>query len=223
MKVSLFVIPVLIVTVILLVRAEILLKRKQIFFLKPISTLLVIAIAVLSFMEPVQNKLYSTGVLIGLALSFGGDMALMFQENRKAFTIGLGLFLLAHVAYTVTFILLGRFSLDDFFSAIFLLVGGIGFYQLVSPNLGKMRGPVIVYIVIISLMVNRAFAVMGSPAFQLGQVFMIIGGAILFYVSDIILALSRFWKPWKYHRISLAFYYSGQLLIALAASFFSGS
>ena len=52
MNVSFFLIPFLIVTVTLLVRAEILLKRRQIYFLKPISTLLVIAIAALSFAEP---------------------------------------------------------------------------------------------------------------------------------------------------------------------------
>jgi hypothetical protein len=49
---------------------------------------------------------------------------------------------------------------------------------------------------------------------------MIATGAVLFYISDIILAASRFWRPWRYHRLSLAFYYSGQLLIALAASYF---
>jgi uncharacterized membrane protein YhhN len=222
MKTALYLVPVLILTVAILVRAEILLKRRQIYVFKPISTLLVIAIAVLSFREPAYNPTYSIGVLVGLALSFGGDLALMFQEKRKAFTLGLGLFLLAHVAYTVTFVLLGCFSIDDVFPAIFLLAAGIGFYVLVRKDLGKMKIPVIVYLIVISLMVSRAFATMGSPAFaHAGQTLMIIVGAIWFYISDIILALARFWKPWKYHRISLAFYYTGQMLIALAASYFA--
>jgi hypothetical protein len=34
------------------------------------------------------------------------------------------------------------------------------------------------------------------------------------------LAANRFWRPWRYNRISLAFYYGGQLLIALAAGYF---
>jgi hypothetical protein len=50
---------------------------------------------------------------------------------------------------------------------------------------------------------------------------MILTGALLFYISDIMLAANRFWKPWRYNRISLAFYYGGQLLIALAAGCFA--
>lgn len=222
MKTILYLAPVLIVTVAILIRAEFLFIRRQIYIFKPISTLLVIAIAILSFLEPDYNPTYSIGVLAGLALSFGGDLALMFQENRRAFTIGLGLFLLAHVAYTVTFMLLGDFSIANVFPAIFLLAAGIGFYVLVRKSLGNMKVPVIVYLIVISLMVSSAIATLDSPAFaHAGQALMIIAGAIWFYVSDVILALARFWKPWKYHRISLAFYYTGQLLIALAASYFA--
>jgi uncharacterized membrane protein YhhN len=159
-------------------------------------------------------------VLIGLLFSFGGDIALMFQDNRKAFTLGLGLFLLAHIAYTVVFIMLGRFTSWDLLSGVILLAAALSFYRLLAPNLGSMKVPVIAYIVIISLMVSRALSTFASPAFSITQAWMIAGGAILFYISDVILAANRFWKPWKYQRISLAFYYAGQFLIALAASFF---
>ena len=62
---------------------------------------------------------------------------------------------------------------------------------------------------------------LANPAIGAGQAVLVLIGAVLFYVSDVILAAARFWKPWRYHRISLAFYYSGQLLIALAASYAS--
>ena len=83
-----------------------------------------------------------------------------------------------------------------------------------------MKFPVILYIVIISVMVNRACSTLASPEFSGLQVWMITLGAILFYISDVILALNRFWKTWQYNRISLVFYYGGQGLIALAASYF---
>jgi len=220
MKPALYLLPILLLTVILLIRAEILLKRKLIYIFKPLSTLLVIAIAALSLLEPIRNTTYTVGILTGLLLSLGGDLALMFQENRKAFTLGLGLFLLAHVAYIITFILLSRFSVRDILPAIILLAAGIGFCLLLKPNLGKMKVPVIVYILVISLMVSRAFGTLDNPVFSTMQAPMIITGAILFYISDVILAACRFWKPWKYHRISLAFYYSSQILLALAASYF---
>ncbi len=220
MKPALYPIPLLVVTVFFLIRAEILEKRRQIYILKPISTLLLIVVALLSFLEPAQNLTYAVGVLLGLLLSFGGDMALMFQENRKAFAVGLVLFLLAHVAYAVVFALLGRSSAWDALSALVLLAVGAGFYALIKSNLGAMRVPVIVYIIVISVMVNRAVSTLVSPVFGGGQAIMVTTGAVLFYISDVILAAGRFWKPCKYHRISLAFYYSGQLLIALAASYF---
>jgi uncharacterized membrane protein YhhN len=220
MKLALYPIPILVVVVFLLIRAEILKERQQIYILKPISTLMVIVIAWLSFLEPARNPTYTTGVLIGLLLSLGGDVALMFPDNRKAFTAGLGLFLLAHVAYTVVFLILGRFSGMDVLSAVLLLIAGVGFYTLIKPNLGTMRIPVIVYILVISVMVNRAVSVLAGDAFSGTQGLMVVMGAVLFYVSDIMLAASRFWKPWRYNRISLAFYYSGQILFALTASYF---
>ena len=150
--------------------------------------------------------------------SFGGDMALMFQEKRKAYLLGLALFLMAQITYSALFEMLGRLSAWDVLSTVILLALGVAFYSMIKANLGDMNLPVIVYIVVISLMVNRAISTLFSPELSTGQGIMIVIGAVLFYVSDLILAAGRYWTPWRYHRISLAFYYSGQLLIALAAS-----
>jgi uncharacterized membrane protein YhhN len=217
---ALYIIPFLALFVALLIRAEILNIRRQIYVLKPISTVLVIVVLALSFQEPSFNPMYSIGVLIGLILSFGGDMVLMFPENRRAFMLGLTLFLLAHIAYAIIFVLMGRFSAWDTLTTIVLLSAGVGFYRLIRSNLGSMRTPVILYIVVISFMVSRAFSSLVSPRFDLTQGIMITIGALLFYISDLMLAGNRFWRPWRYHRISLAFYYSGQLLLALTASYF---
>jgi len=211
---------ILALTVTLLIRAEILKIKRQIYLFKPVSTLLVIAIAVLSLGEPGYNPVYSWGVLIGLLFSFGGDMALMFQEQRKPFIIGLGLFLTAHIVYTVVFARLGQASWWDLASGMVLLAAGVGFFYLIRSGLGSMKIPVIAYIVIISLMVMQAITTFASLAFNQQQAWMISVGAVLFYISDIILAATRFWRPWKYGRISLGFYFGGQLLIALAASYF---
>lgn len=213
-----FLVIALVLAAFFLIRAEIGGMRRQIYVLKPICTLLVIVIALSALLQPTPNMTLVSGVLVGLLFSFGGDMALMFPDNRKAFMIGLVLFLLAHIAYTVLFTLLGRFTAWDALSTILLLVVGVYFFTLIKPNLGKMKIPVVVYIVVISLMVNRAISTLFGPELSAGQGIMIVIGAVLFYVSDLILAAGRYWKPWRYHRISLAFYYSGQLLIALAAS-----
>ena len=221
MKPALYLVPLVVIAVVLLIRAEVLDRRRQVLIVKPAATLLVIAVALLSLREPSHNTTYTVGVLIGLVFSLGGDVALMFDEPPQAFAVGLGLFLLAHVAYTVVFALLGRLSTWDAVSIPLLLAAGVGFYVLIQANLGKLRLPVIAYMLVISVMVSRAVSTLASPVFSLGQAVMVASGAILFYLSDVILAANRFWRPWRYDRISLAFYYAGQLLIALAASYFA--
>ncbi len=220
MKSAVYTLVVLLVTVFFLIRAEFRKAQRHIYVIKPLATLLVIVVAVLSFREARMNLTYTVGVLVGLILSLGGDIALMFQANRKAFMIGLVLFLLAHVAYAVTFTLLGSLDAIAWLAALLLLALGVGIYRLFRGGLGTMKVPVIVYIVIISVMVNQAVATFNSSAFDTRQAWMIAIGAVLFYISDVILAANRFWKPFQYNRISLAFYYAGQFLIVLAASYF---
>jgi len=220
-KLAFYSVPVLVVVLSLLIRAAVLGRRRQVYFLKPVSTLLVIAVVLLSLPEPEKNLTYTIGVGIGLVLSLGGDIALMFEDRRDAFALGLGLFLLAHVAYTFVFTLLGRVSAWDSLSIAVLLATAIAFYALIRPNLGKMRVPVIAYMIVISLMVSRAASTFASPKFDSEQAWMIIVGAVLFYLSDVILAANRFWKPWRYRRVGLISYYIGQFLIALAASYFA--
>lgn len=213
-------IPVLVVMLFFLIRAGVLKRQRQVYIFKPISTLLLIAVVSLSFLQPVRNLTYTIGVIIGLVLSLGGDITLIFEDNRNAFTLGLGLFLLAHVSYTLVFTLLGRVSIWDGVSIAALLAAGVGFYTLIRSNLGKMRVPVIAYMLVISIMVSRAAATLVSPDFSNEQALMIIVGALLFYLSDAILAANWFWKPWRYRLVGLVPYYIGQFLIALAASYF---
>lgn len=220
MRMALLPLFVLAVTVFLLIRAEFADDRRRIYLWKPLSTSLVILAALLSLWgEGPGNLAYTGGVLAGLVLCMAGDLLLMFPRNPRAFRAGLVFFLLGHVAYAVTFAVLGGFHGADWVSGAVLLAVGAGFFLYLRPYLGSMQGPVIAYILVISFMVNRGVAVCWSEAFSTAQAWMIALGAVLFYVSDVILAVARYVKPFRYNRISLAFYYSGQALIALAASY----
>ena len=212
-------IPLIVLTVSLLIWAEFRAAQRAIYLLKPLSTLLVALVCALSFRALGARAGYTAGVLAGLMLSLGGDVALMFPPAR-AFRAGLLLFLLAHVAYAVTFTLGNGFHAADLLSGIVLLALAVAIYRYLQPGLGGMKGPVILYIAVICLMVNRAISAFFGPAFTPGQAWLIAGGAFLFWISDLILAVNRFRRPFRYHRISLAFYYGGQLLIALSPSFF---
>ena len=219
MSQALLPIPFLIVTVALLIRAEFRSEKRQTYFFKPLSTLLVILVAALSFSAPNAQAGYTVGILVGLLLSLGGDVALMFPSG-KAFLTGLVLFLLAHVVYSVIFTLFNGFDPGDLASGAVLLALAVVAYRYLEPGLDKMKGPVSGYIAIICLMVNRAISAFFGTAFTETQAWLIAIGASLFWVSDLILALNRFRRPFAAHRISLAFYYGGQLLIALSPAYF---
>jgi uncharacterized membrane protein YhhN len=213
------ILPVLVVAVVLLIRAELRGERRRIYVFKPLSTTLVIAVAALGARTPGANAGYAAGVLAGLVLSLGGDVALMFPSAR-AFLVGLILFLLAHVAYTITFTLFNGVHAADLISGGVLLAIAVAFFRYVGSGLGKMKVPVIAYVLIICLMVNRAISTLFGTSLTSRQAWLVATGASLFCISDLMLAVNRFGRPFKYHRISLAFYYGGQLLIALSPAQF---
>lgn len=212
-------IPFLAATVTLLVRAELRHQQQQVYFLKPISTLLVIAVALLSFLTPAVQPFFTLWVTVGLILSLGGDVALMFESN-KAFLTGLVLFLLAHIVYTIGFTVPNGFHPQDLVTGGVLLVLGAVIYLYLLPGLGRMRGPVILYIVVICLMVNRAVSTFFGDFFTTAQAWLLSLGATLFWLSDLVLAINRFRHPFEANRFGLFLYFGGQLLIAMSPSYF---
>jgi uncharacterized membrane protein YhhN len=212
-------IPVLVVTVILLVRARFRSDIRQEYVFKTISTLLVIAVALLSLLVPSVQTSYTLFIVLGLVLSLGGDIALVAPSN-KAFRIGLVLFLLAQVAYAIGFTVPNGFHIQDLVTGAVLTVLGVGIYVYLRPGLGRMGGPVALYIFVICLMVNRAVSTHFGTAFNLTQAWLVTTGAFLFWLSDLILAINRFRKPLKAAPLGLLLYYGAQFLIALSPSFF---
>jgi len=225
-------IPLTYLSLALLVRAE---ERKppdsqQIKVWKPLCTLLVILTAALSFTRPYESVdgLYSGLVLVGLGLSLIGDVLLIYQDNAKAFVWGLVAFLLAHVMYIASFVYLQVVVIQsqnkggEALAALALAAVAVGIYRYLSPGLGKMRAPVIAYIVVISVMLHRATAIALVQPGPATQAILIFAGALLFYVSDAILAANKFRMDGKmphYRLWNLSTYYTGQLLIALSTWF----
>lgn len=213
-------IPFIIVTVILLVRARFREEPRQEYIFKPVSTVLVILVALLSLLTPSARLAFTLWVVAGLVFSLGGDVALMLRTQRW-FLIGLLLFLLAHVVYSVAFTIFDGFHAEDLISAVVLLVLGVAVYLYLRPGLGTMQGPVIFYIVVICFMVNRAVSAFYGQAFTSTQAWLLAVGAILFWLSDLMLAINRFRHPFKVEPTSLFLYYGGQLLIALSPAYFA--
>jgi uncharacterized membrane protein YhhN len=167
------------------------------------------------------------GVLVvgALLLSALGDTALL-HEGRGFFVAGLLLFLLAHAGFTAAFLLGGGRGELMSLGLLGLVVMGIASAWLVrriwSGVEPSLRGPVIAYAAAITAMVGAAYLVLAGnwPAYI---TIPITAGAVSFYLSDALLAWTRFRHPLPLQQtLNLALYWTGQLGIALGARWVSG-
>ncbi|MET6998965.1 lysoplasmalogenase [Chitinophaga defluvii] len=144
------------------------------------------------------RAIYRYLLLAALAFSFGGDVLLMFDGRGMTFFIaGLGSFLLAHMMYILFFLKI-RYTNDPrpdchYFAAFITEAIVIAFIFFMLPYLGDMTIPVIIYAIGISFTLLCAL-----HAFRLQQQtagWYCILGAILFIISDSLIAVGKFYQP----------------------------
>lgn len=157
---------------------------------------------------------YGQVILAGLLLSLGGDMALT-STSQQAFLLGLGFFLLAHVAYISAFTIRGLNYRWAGVAAIPVVLIAALVVLWLEPNLpDKLTLPVHVYIGVISVMVIAAIGSKGAGASTL-----VLVGALLFFGSDLSVAAQRIMHSEFPTLIwGLPMYYAGQLCFALSTS-----
>ena len=179
---------------------------------KPPISLLFIVAALITPQSLVPG--YSILILIGLVFCLGGDVLLAFG-TKKTFLFGLVSFLLGHVLYIVAFSRLVPLGAWINWGLPVIAIASVVVFIWLKPHLGNMTGPVIAYIVIISVMMLGACAVAGRTELSPIGRGMIFAGALLFYLSDLFVARHRFVAPQIINRIcGLTMYYSGQFLLA---------
>lgn len=133
---------------------------------------------------------------MGLALffSWGGDVLLMFQEkNGLFFILGLSSFLLAHIFYILFFhfIRVGEQIRSNAWYLLLVVIYYSVLLSWLSPYLGELKLPVRIYGVIISIMLMMAMHIAGLKNKRAG--WMMLAGAILFVLSDSVLAINKFY------------------------------
>ena len=176
---------------------------------KPLTTILLLAVI------GVPHTTFAWLVSAGVVLSLAGDIALLGNTNR-VFMVGLGAFLLAHVAYTIAFLGAAVWSPLVPVVAVVMLLSSIWLLRATWMGTANIHAPTIAYAVVISVMVVSAWAMIGGP---LPLAAFAAVGSVLFYVSDASLALNRFRRPIRHvSLLALGVYWIGQLGIAIAAS-----
>ena len=146
----------------------------------------------------------------GLALLFawGGDI-LLSAPGGEGFVVGLGLFMLAHAAYLVLFLRPLRdrgiprlaFLYVPWWAALLVLL---------APHLGLLLVPVAVYGLVLG----------ASAAAALGTTRIVAVGALVFLLSDTLLAFKLFYPGfhlWQQDAMIMLGYIAGQGLIIAGA------
>lgn len=175
---------------------------KMLFKLIPMVIVILIAF---SIKNPISQK-YKNIIIIGLIFCAIGDYTLQW------FLIGLTSFLIGHLFYIYAFSSIAKmkklttlqYVLIFYAIAMIGFIGGTLFYR----GEAVLATMVIMYIVII--------VTMGVTATRT-QIKFAISGALLFILSDSILAINKFIVSIPFsHQLIMITYYSAQLLIALS-------
>jgi uncharacterized membrane protein YhhN len=212
MGMNLFLTLLISVSAVLYIRADYERLQKQVYLFKPLTIGLIILLALLGDEPP--TAFYKWAVVAGLLFSLAGDVFLMLPGDR--FLVGLVSFLLAHLWYIVAFTNSAGFYDGLLALGVFLGVG-TAVYIYLYPNLGKMKIPALLYMLVIITMAWQAFGFwqQTNPSRAIFALF----GAVLFMVSDSVLAVNRFGRPFSAAQaIIMSTYSAAQYLIGLSIS-----
>jgi uncharacterized membrane protein YhhN len=167
------------------IRAEYRGPRWQTHLFKPLTTSLILAVALVA--PGSAPPAYRALVAGGLAFSLAGDVFLMLPKDR--FLAGLASFLIAHLLYIGAFTEAAGFQLSLAALLPFAVASG-ALLQILWPHLAGQRLPVAAYVGVIATMGWQALA--QWLAVGEGWALCALLGAALFVVSDAALALNRF-------------------------------
>lgn len=168
-----------------------------------------------------SSEFPSKKILLGaLFFSWVGDVILLFADIAEIyFILGLVAFLLSHIIYIVLFNKqnkpdVSRNKSTFYIGLVAILIYLASMLTVLLPKLGDLQLPVIVYALTISTMLLYAFSgylVWNKPA----NTYIFIG-AIIFVLSDSILAMDKFYEPiYKSSFFIMLTYLMAQYLIVI--------
>lgn len=185
------------------------------YFTKPLITL---SLLILLIYHTGLRGRFSKRIGIGLIAGLGGDICLMFDHiNEDFFIYGLVFFLIGHISYANAFYLDYKINTTVYKKHTKQAIIGFSLFSITFcaglwSYLGTMKIPVILYATAISLMCIMAagrFNRVNSLSYKI-----IFYGAILFVISDSVLAIDRFVYSFQFSGvIIMSTYMAAQYLI----------
>ena len=166
-----------------------------------------------------KNSNLKVWIFLALFFSWAGDIFLLFEEERPNFFLfGLSAFFIAQVFYIVFFhnIRMREYIRGNALLLLLVIVYYSILISVLSPYLGNMKLPVRIYGVVLSFMVMLAMHTMLGKN-KRAAVWMMTG-AILFVVSDSLLAFNKFFSAFNYSGLIVMLTYGlAQLFITEGA------
>lgn len=193
-------------------------NRSLEYFLKPgVMLALLLCLGLLG-----SRNIFLVWFGLGLALSLVGDIFLMLPRER--FTAGLVAFLLAHIAYVIGLNpTLPPLNIASLLVCALVVLVAAQFYRRISAGLSgrglsRLKPPVVAYMIVISLMVISALLTLLRTGWSPLSAMLFSAGALLFLLSDILLAWDHFVGRLGFGRTPrMVAYHLGQILITLGA------
>ncbi len=144
-----------------------------------------LALSFFDFRQPLQSP--QKALLAALGLSWLGDVALLFEQRHALFfVLGLGAFLSAHVVYIWIFMRQRSRPVAYFYLMLPMVLGYVAalLYYLL-PAAGDLQIPVLLYAAVLMCMLLATLYRKQASRW-------IVAGALLFVLSDSLLAINKF-------------------------------
>lgn len=169
------------------------------------------------FSKELRGTILRKAISAALIFSWLGDVLLLFPN---LFLYGLGAFLMAHICYIIGFkmaqqnpFVIGRVNfIRLFFLNLPIYILAMFTYYLIRGGLGQMQIPVIIYLIVIVMMATTARERYLKT--NMSSFWQVMVGAILFLISDAVLAINMFFKSFPESGVLvMGTYITAQLLI----------
>jgi len=149
-------------------------------------------------------------IIRGLFFAFFGDVFLLFENKNSLFFIfGLVSFLTTHIFYIIYFLKIQSANTSlvkkQPLLPILVIAYGVSLVWLLYPHLADLKIPVMVYAAVICTMLicsMHVFLKVKQPAN-----WYFLSGALLFVISDSLLAINKFYQPFSYAAIFIMLTY----------------
>lgn len=182
--------------------------------------LIMVVLGAYYYMHSTQTTYLTKMVMAAIVFSWIGDVSLMFQnKNELYFMVGLGAFLVAHICYVMAYFQhtekkegAGLHGIQKFRFSFPIVLAGTGLITILYTHLGALKIPVTVYAIVLMVMTLQALFRYGyTNAVSFWFVFV---GAILFMISDSMIAVNKFLVPFELAGLAImATYILAQFLI----------